>query len=237
MTRRLRREGSCQVGPAPRRVLRSTQLANSTRRRFGSAPAAQAARDLRTRRVPSLAATPRACACWTSRHGRWPGKGEKIASQREGIGIVVDHKDPGAPACLAWRLRNGVGGLSNVLPFTCEPAAEPAFRCFPRRSCRGIGATACSAAARVLTSERHDVMIPFMPQAKRATVYLEPALHRALRVKAAETDLSVSELVNNAVRAGLAEDAEDLEVFRARAKEPTSSFENLVSDLKRRGKL
>jgi len=41
----------------------------------------------------------------------------------------------------------------------------------------------------------------------------------------------VSELVNNAVRAGLAEDAEDLEAFRARAKEPTSSFENLVSDL------
>ena len=71
----------------------------------------------------------------------------------------------------------------------------------------------------------------------RVTVYLEPTLHRALRVKAAETDLSVSELVNNAVRAGLAEDAEDLEAFRARAKEPTSSFETLVSDLKRRGKL
>jgi len=90
---------------------------------------------------------------------------------------------------------------------------------------------------RVLTSERHDVIMPIMAQAKRATVYLEPTLHRALRVKAAETDLSVSELVNNAVRAGLAEDADDLEAFRARAKEPTSSFENLVSDLKRRGKL
>ena len=76
-----------------------------------------------------------------------------------------------------------------------------------------------------------------MAETKRATVYFEPGLHRALRVKAAETDLSVSELVNNAVRAGLAEDAEDLEAFRARAKEPTSSFENLVSDLKRRGKL
>jgi hypothetical protein len=76
-----------------------------------------------------------------------------------------------------------------------------------------------------------------MAQAKRATVYLEPTLLRAFRVKAAETDLSVSELVNNAVRAFLAEDAEDLETFRARAKEPTSSFESLVSDLKRRGKL
>jgi len=76
-----------------------------------------------------------------------------------------------------------------------------------------------------------------MAQSKRATIYLEPTLHRALRIKAAETDQSVSELVNNAVRAGLAEDAEDLEEFRARAKEPKSSFENLVSDLKRRGKL
>jgi hypothetical protein len=56
-------------------------------------------------------------------------------------------------------------------------------------------------------------------------------------MKAAETDLSVSELVNNAIRAGLAEDADDLEAFQARTKEPTSSFENLVSDLKRRGKL
>ena len=106
--------------------------------------------------------------------------------------------------------------------------------------CPGGGIDCCNgfvAASRVLTSERHDVIMPIMAQAKRATVYLEPTLHRALRVKAAETDLSVSELVNNAVRAGLAEDADDLEAFRARAKEPTSSFENLVSDLKRRGKL
>ena len=76
-----------------------------------------------------------------------------------------------------------------------------------------------------------------MAQAKRATVYLEPAIHRALRVKAAETDVSVSELVNDAVRLRLAEDAEDLEAFRNREKEPTSSFESLVIALKRRGKL
>lgn len=68
-------------------------------------------------------------------------------------------------------------------------------------------------------------------------MYLEPALHRALRVKAAETDVSVSELVNDAVRLRMAEDAEDLAAFRTRAKEPTSSFESLVSALKRRGKL
>ena len=76
-----------------------------------------------------------------------------------------------------------------------------------------------------------------MAQAKRATVYLEPALHRALRMKAAETDVSVSEFVNDAVRLRLAGDADDLESFRTRAKEPTSSFEKLVSALKRRGKL
>ncbi len=76
-----------------------------------------------------------------------------------------------------------------------------------------------------------------MALAKRATVYLEPMLHRALRVKAAETDRSVSELVNDAVRLRFAEDAEDLQTFRTRAKEPSLSFETLVRDLKRRGKL
>ena len=76
-----------------------------------------------------------------------------------------------------------------------------------------------------------------MALAKRATIYLEPMLHRALRVKAAETDSSVSELVNDAVRLRFAEDAEDLQTFRTRAKEPSLSFETLVRDLKRRGKL
>ncbi len=72
---------------------------------------------------------------------------------------------------------------------------------------------------------------------KRATVYFENDVHRALRLKAAETDRSVSELVNEAVRARLAEDAEDLETFRRRKKEPAVSFEDFVKDLKRRGKL
>ncbi|HET6281023.1 MAG TPA: CopG family transcriptional regulator [Polyangia bacterium] len=73
--------------------------------------------------------------------------------------------------------------------------------------------------------------------AKRATVYLEPELHRALRVKAAETERTISDIVNDAVRSNLAEDADDLESFRKRAKEPTFSFEEVVKDLKRRGKL
>ena len=76
-----------------------------------------------------------------------------------------------------------------------------------------------------------------MPQPKRATVYFDATLHKALRVKAAETDQSVSDVVNAAVRKALDEDADDLAAFRDRAKEPTLAFEDLVRDLKRRGKL
>jgi hypothetical protein len=76
-----------------------------------------------------------------------------------------------------------------------------------------------------------------MAELKRATVYLDPNLHRALRVKAAQTDRSLSELVNAAVRRTLAEDAEDLAAFDARAKEPNLAFEHVLKDLKRRGKL
>jgi predicted transcriptional regulator len=72
---------------------------------------------------------------------------------------------------------------------------------------------------------------------RRATVYLDPELHRALRVKAAVSDRSISELVNAAVRQVLAEDAEDLAAHRGRAKEPNLDFESLLKDLRRRGKL
>lgn len=76
-----------------------------------------------------------------------------------------------------------------------------------------------------------------MPPAKRATVYFDETVHRALRLKAAETEQSISDLVNAAVRSTLAEDADDLAAFRDRAKEPTLAFEDLLRDLKRRGKL
>jgi len=76
-----------------------------------------------------------------------------------------------------------------------------------------------------------------MSGARRATVYLDPELHRALRVKAAETDQSISDLVNSAVRQTLTEDAEDLATFRARAKEPNVDFESVLKELRRRGKL
>ncbi len=73
-----------------------------------------------------------------------------------------------------------------------------------------------------------------MADTKRSTIYLEEPLHKALRVKAAETDTSISDLVNSAVRQALAEDAEDLKSIRDRAREPRMSFEDLVRDMKRR---
>jgi len=72
---------------------------------------------------------------------------------------------------------------------------------------------------------------------RRATVYFDPELHRALRLKAVETDRSLSELVNEAVKLTLAEDAEDLAAFEERATEPDLPFESVVKDLKRRGKI
>jgi len=72
---------------------------------------------------------------------------------------------------------------------------------------------------------------------KRATVYFDAEIHRALRLKAAETDRSVSELVNDAIKASLAEDADDLTAFELREPESDLPFEAVVKDLKRRGKV
>ncbi len=72
---------------------------------------------------------------------------------------------------------------------------------------------------------------------KRATVYFRPELHRAIRLKAAHTNRSVSDIVNDAVRFALREDQEDLEVFEDRVAEPVISYEALLKDLKAHGKL
>ena len=76
-----------------------------------------------------------------------------------------------------------------------------------------------------------------MSASKRSTVYLEPTLHRALRLKSAETDRTISDLVNDAVREALAEDADDLAAIASRKREPRRPFEAFVADLKRRGRL
>ncbi len=72
---------------------------------------------------------------------------------------------------------------------------------------------------------------------KRSTVYFEPGIHQALRIKAATAHISVSEVVNEAVRIALREDQEDLNVFEERAAEPTLSYEELLKDLEANGKL
>ena len=72
---------------------------------------------------------------------------------------------------------------------------------------------------------------------KRATIYFDEPIHKALRLKAAETDQSISEIVNGAVHRILSEDADDLAAFRDRADEPTLAFEEFVDDMKRRGEL
>lgn len=72
---------------------------------------------------------------------------------------------------------------------------------------------------------------------KRATIYLEPELHTALKVKAAHTQRSMSDLVNDAVREALREDQEDLKAFAERAAEPVMTYEALLNDLKAHGKL
>jgi hypothetical protein len=72
---------------------------------------------------------------------------------------------------------------------------------------------------------------------KRATVYFDPDLHRALRLKAAAAERSISDIVNEAVQLSLAEDAADLAAFEERKHEPTETFDGFVKRLKRRGKL
>ncbi len=72
---------------------------------------------------------------------------------------------------------------------------------------------------------------------KRSTVYLDPELHKALRLKALETSRSMSELINEAIRGALSEDAEDLAAFDERADEPLISYDEMVKRLKKNGRI
>jgi len=76
-----------------------------------------------------------------------------------------------------------------------------------------------------------------MSTTRRATIYLDPEVHRALRLKAAATDQSISDMVNAALKRALAEDAEDLEAFGKRRGEESIDFEEFVRALKRCGRL
>lgn len=72
---------------------------------------------------------------------------------------------------------------------------------------------------------------------KRATVYFDPELHKAIRLKAAHANRTVSDIVNDAVRLALREDEEDLAAFERRVAEPMISYEALLKDLKANGKI
>ena len=72
---------------------------------------------------------------------------------------------------------------------------------------------------------------------KRSTIYLEETLHKALRLKAAEIDASMSDIVNDALRATFSEDASDIEDIRKRQNERTASFDDFATKLKASGKL
>ena len=72
---------------------------------------------------------------------------------------------------------------------------------------------------------------------KRSTVYFEPAIHNALKLRAASSDTSISELIDEAVRLLMKEDQEDLSAVRQRAKEPEISYEDLLNTLEADGKI
>ena len=76
-----------------------------------------------------------------------------------------------------------------------------------------------------------------METTKRATIYLNQRLHKALKMKAAETDTTISDLVNISIKEMLMEDEEDLKTFKDRVDEPTITYEKLLADLKRDKKI
>ena len=74
-------------------------------------------------------------------------------------------------------------------------------------------------------------------QKKRATVYFDPVLYKALRLKSVETSRSMSSLVNDALKLSLAEDAGDLSAFEERANEPLIAFEDVLKELRQNGRI
>jgi hypothetical protein len=70
---------------------------------------------------------------------------------------------------------------------------------------------------------------------KRVTVYLEPDLHKALKLKSVETSQSVSDIINGAIQKYLAGDAEDIAATEKRVKKPLISYNEMVKRLKKNG--
>jgi len=74
-------------------------------------------------------------------------------------------------------------------------------------------------------------------QTKRATIYFDPEIHRALKLKALETSRSITDLVNQAVKEALAEDAEDILAYQERKSEPLISYDQMVKKLREDGRI
>jgi len=70
---------------------------------------------------------------------------------------------------------------------------------------------------------------------KRTTIYLDPKLHQAIKMKAVQMNESISDLISEALKLSLREDVVDLEAAKARKKEPSRSFENVLDDLRQDG--
>ncbi len=74
-------------------------------------------------------------------------------------------------------------------------------------------------------------------QTKRATIYFDPELHKALKIKSLETSRSITDLVNQAVKESLSEDAEDILAFEKRKNEPVISYDQMLKKLKKDGRI
>ena len=74
-------------------------------------------------------------------------------------------------------------------------------------------------------------------EGKRTTIYLDPDLHKALKLKAIETSSSMSELINNAVKESIIEDLEDSDAFVDRVNEELISYDAMIRKLKNNGRL
>lgn len=74
-------------------------------------------------------------------------------------------------------------------------------------------------------------------QTKRATIYFDPELHKALKIKALETSRSVTDLVNQAVRESLSEDAEDILAYEERKEEKVISYDQMLKKLRKDGRI
>lgn len=133
--------------------------------------------------------------------------------------------------------------ISSLIITTLVPSAKnPAL--VPPSFLEQIEFQGATRLTKVCLSNRFDVwtflyiVVTMRTQpSKRATVYLDPDLHKALKLKSVQSDLTISELVNNAVRESLAEDHDDLAAFDERQSEPNLNFEEVLKELKASGKL